>query len=74
VVFAVRALQLTGGKDAQVLDTLAAAYAEKGQFANAVPTARRAQALAAQQNQAALAEAIGSRIALYQADRPYREK
>jgi hypothetical protein len=57
-----------------MLDTLAAAYAEKGQFGNAVLTARRAQALAAQQNQAALADAIGNRIALYEADRPFHEK
>src|ERR1035438_6421747 len=34
----------------------------------------RAQALAAQQNQAALADAIGNRIALYEADRPFRER
>ena len=72
--FAVRAVEISGGKDARLLDTLAAAYAEKGQFANAALTARRAQALAAQQNQAALADAIGSRIALYEADRPFREK
>jgi tetratricopeptide (TPR) repeat protein len=72
--FAVRAVEISGGKDARMLDTLAAAYAEKGQFANAVLTARRAQALAAQQNQAALADAIGNRIALYEADRPFREK
>jgi hypothetical protein len=72
--FAVRAVEISGGKDARLLDTLAAAYAEKGQFADAVATARRAQALAAQQNQAALADAIGGRIALYEADRPFREK
>jgi tetratricopeptide (TPR) repeat protein len=72
--FAVRAVEISGGKDARMLDTLAAAYAEKGQFANAALTARRAQALAAQQNQAALADAIGSRIALYEADRPFRER
>jgi tetratricopeptide (TPR) repeat protein len=72
--FAVRAVEISGGKDARLLDTLAAAYAEKGQFANAALTARRAQALAAQQNQAALADAIRSRIALYEADRPFRER
>jgi tetratricopeptide (TPR) repeat protein len=72
--FAVRAVEISGGKDARMLDTLAAAYAEKGQFGNAVATARRAQALAGQQNQAALADAIGGRIALYEADRPFRER
>jgi tetratricopeptide (TPR) repeat protein len=71
--FAMRAVEISGGKDARMLDTLAAAYAEKGQFADAVPTARRAQALAAQQKQPALADDIAKRIALYEADRPFRE-
>jgi len=74
VAFAVRALELSGGNDAQVLDTLAAAYAEKGQFANAALTAHRAQARAAQQNQPALARDIGVRIALYEAGRPFRDR
>jgi tetratricopeptide (TPR) repeat protein len=74
VAFAVRALELSGGKDAQVLDALAAAYAEKGQFANAVLTARRAQARAAQENQPALAHDIGVRIALYEAGQPFRDR
>jgi tetratricopeptide (TPR) repeat protein len=74
VAFAVRALELSGGKDAQALDTLAAAYAEKGQFANAALTARRAQARAAQENQPALAHDIGVRMALYEAGQPFRER
>ena len=74
LAFAVRAVELSGGKDAQVLDTLAAAYAEKGQFANAALTARRAQARAAQQNQSALAHDIGVRIALYEAGQPFRDR
>jgi hypothetical protein len=57
-----------------MLDTLAAAYAEKGQFADAAPTARRALARAAQENQPALADEIRIRIALYQADRPFRDR
>ena len=74
VAFAVRALELYGGKDAQALDTLAAAYAEKGQFADAALTARRAQALAAQQNHPALAHDIAARIALYDAGQPFRDR
>jgi Flp pilus assembly protein TadD len=74
LALAVRAIQLSGGKDAQVLDTLAAAYAEKGQFANAALTARRAQARAAQENQPALARDIGVRIALYEAGQPFRDR
>jgi tetratricopeptide (TPR) repeat protein len=72
--FAVRAIELSGGKDARVLDTLAAAYAEKGQFADAALTARRALARAVEENEAALAEAIKSRIALYDAGRAFRER
>jgi tetratricopeptide (TPR) repeat protein len=74
VAFAVRALELTGRKDARALDALAAAYAEKGQFANAALTARRAQAGAEQDNQPALAGDIGLRIALYEAGQPFRER
>jgi tetratricopeptide (TPR) repeat protein len=73
LAFAVRALELSGGKDALVLDALAAAYAEKGQFANAALTARRAQAQAAQQNQPALAREIGLRLALYESGQPFRD-
>ena len=72
--FAVRAVELSGGKDAAVLDTLAAAYAEKGQFADAALTARRAQARAAAENQPGLADEIKARIALYEAGRPFRER
>jgi tetratricopeptide (TPR) repeat protein len=74
LALAVRAMELSGGNDARILDTLAAAYAEKGQFASAALTARRAQARAAQENQPALADAIGSRIALYEAGRPFRDR
>jgi tetratricopeptide (TPR) repeat protein len=66
VALAVRALQLTGGKDAAVLDTLAAAYARKEQYADAVSTARRALALAAARDPQ-LAEAIRRRLAEYEA-------
>jgi len=72
--FAVRAVELSGGKDAQVLDALAAAYAEKSQFTDAVLTARRAQARAAAENQPALADEIKTRIALYETGRPFRER
>ena len=74
VAFAVRAVELAGGGDARMLDTLAAAYAEKGQFGEAALTARRALAKAAQENQPALAGAIGTRIAVYEAGRPFRDR
>ena len=71
---AVRAMELTGGRDARVLDTLAAAYAEKGQFADAVLTARRAESRASAENQPALADEIKLRVALYEEGKPFRER
>jgi len=74
LALAVQAVELSGGNDARTLDTLAAAYAEKGQFAEAAATARRAQTRAGQENQPALASEIGARIALYEAGQPFRDR
>ena len=73
LALAVRAVQFSGARDAVILDTLAAAYAEAGRFADAAATARRALALATQRNQQVQAEALKRRIALYQANTPFRE-
>jgi tetratricopeptide (TPR) repeat protein len=73
VSLGVRALQLSGGKDAAVLDALAAGYAEEGRFEDAELTARRALALATSNRQAELAAALEQRIALYAAKTPLRE-
>jgi tetratricopeptide (TPR) repeat protein len=70
--FAVRAMELTGGKDARVLDTLAAAYAEKGQFTDAILTARRAESRAIAEDQPALAEEIKGGIAMYEKGQAFR--
>jgi Flp pilus assembly protein TadD len=74
LAMAIRAMELSGGKDWRMLDTLAAAYAEKGRFAEAALTARRALELAAQAAPPALADDIRMRVALYQADRPFRDR
>jgi len=74
LAFAVRAVEIAGEKDARMLDTLAAAYAERGQFADAALTARRAVTQAVRQNQPTLADEIRTRIALYETDRPFRER
>ena len=50
----------TSGRDARVLDTLAAAYAAAGQRALAIRTAKEAAALASQLGEADLAEEITS--------------
>jgi protein O-mannosyl-transferase len=67
-----RAEQLSGGREAAVLGTLAAAYAEAGRFPEAVETARKALDLARQQNHQGLAEGLRARIALYESGKPYR--
>lgn len=55
------------------LDTLAAAYAESGQFEIAVETARRAISLARGNGQNDLAERIEKRLLLYQQHQPYHQ-
>ncbi len=53
-----QANQLSGGKQPDVLHTLAAAYAEAGRFPEALATVRKALDLATQQNNRALADAL----------------
>ncbi len=73
VVFAERAGELTKGKNALALDTLAAAQAATGNFAEAEKTGERALALALRADDAALAEEIQGRLALYRERKPYRK-
>ena len=73
VALAQRAVELSAGERPEVLDTLAAAYAEAGRFPEAVATARRALALAEEQDNSALAADLRARIKLYQAGRPFHE-
>jgi spermidine synthase len=58
-----------GPRDAEALDTLAAAYAAAGRFPDAQRIAERALALAPPPE---LARQIADRLALYRAGRPYR--
>jgi tetratricopeptide (TPR) repeat protein len=71
VGLAQRANQLTGNGNPIVLATLAAAYAETGQFSNAAETARRALQLPQARSNPALADAIQSQLKLYQTGRPF---
>ena len=73
VVLARQAVELSQGKEAALLDTLAAAYAEAGRFAEAVETAKQALALSTSRNDTTLVETIRARIKLYEANSPYRE-
>ncbi len=68
-----RANQLCGGRRANVLNTLAAAYAEAGRFSEALAAAHKALELATQQNHRDWAEVLRARIALYEAGKPYRQ-
>ena len=74
VELAQQATGLSGGSDPAVLDTLAAAYAEAGRYPEAIRTAEQALAIATTQHNASLQEAIRTRIRLYQAGSPYRER
>jgi tetratricopeptide (TPR) repeat protein len=73
VQLAAQALQLSGGKNAIILRTLAAAYAESGRFAEAVRTAERGLELAIGQGNAGLATELQRNIALYRMNSPLRD-
>jgi protein O-mannosyl-transferase len=64
--------RLSGGKDAGALDALAAALAEKGRFAEAVPAAQRALEAAQATGQSNLAAEIQARLKLYNQGQPFR--
>ena len=53
--------------------TLAAAYAEAGQFPEAITTARRAVQLATSRNNGALVAALEAQLKLYQAGSAFRD-
>lgn len=69
VLHAMKACELTGFQDPGYLDTLAAAYAEVGQFEEAVKRAEEALQLAPPEQK----EGIQERLALYREGRPYRQ-
>jgi tetratricopeptide (TPR) repeat protein len=73
VQLAAQALQLSGGKNAIILRTLAAAYAESGRFAEAIHTAERGLELAIGQGNAGLAAELQRNIALYRVHSPLRD-
>jgi len=65
VALATRANQASGGNDPVILHTLAAAYAEDGNYGMALVTARRAAALAAAQKSDALAATLQQEMKSY---------
>jgi Flp pilus assembly protein TadD len=73
VELAKQADRLVRGTNTLVLRTLAAAYAENGEFANAIRTARSAMQLARMHGEEAVMMDLDQQIALYQLGMPYRE-
>jgi tetratricopeptide (TPR) repeat protein len=73
VELAQQAERLSGGTSPEILDTLAAAYAEAGRFDEAVTTARRALNLLATQTNQPLATAIQNRLRLYEMNSTFRD-
>ena len=73
VELAAKATSLPGGDVPIVLRTLAAAYAESGDFPKAIETAQHAIDLSTAQNNTSLLATLRHEIELYQARTPYRE-
>ena len=70
---ALQAEKASGGADPGILDTLAAAYAETGDYPKAVEKARKALGLAKQQRNKELASSLKEETALYEAGKPVRD-
>ena len=68
-----QAEQFSGGTNPAILGTLAAAYAELGQFTQAVATAQQALELASTHTNTAQVEALRANLILYQAGSPFRD-
>jgi Flp pilus assembly protein TadD len=73
VELAKQADRLVRGTNTLVLRTLAAAFAENGEFADAIRTARSAMQLARMHGEDAVVKDLDQQIALYQLGMPYRE-
>lgn len=68
-----QAAQLSSGKDANYLRTLAAAYAEVGRFSDAITVAQQAAALATMQGKADVVSRLKKDLVLYQEHLPLHE-
>lgn len=73
VQLAQHANQLANSSNMVVLRTLAAAYAETGQFSQAIAVAGQARALAGAGGNAAWAAGLQAEIQLYQSGKPFRD-
>jgi tetratricopeptide (TPR) repeat protein len=73
IELAEQANQLSSGKNPIILNTLAAAYAENGQFARAIEIAQDALRLVSSGADPGLLDFLRQAIALYQAGAPYHQ-
>ncbi len=73
IQLAKRACELTKYQQADLVATLAAAYAEDSRFAEAVSTAQRAREIALAADQQEMAAKTEELLKLFQSRRPYRE-
>jgi tetratricopeptide (TPR) repeat protein len=73
VGLAQRACELTGWREPRCIGTLDAAYAETGQFDDAIKHAQKTRDLALTTGQTAVAEAAEERLQLYSKRQPYRQ-
>jgi tetratricopeptide (TPR) repeat protein len=74
LALAEHAAQLTSGRAPEILGTLAAAYAETGDFDRAVETGQRAADMAAQSGNQRLAANLNGSVAQFQEKNPIRQR
>lgn len=74
IVLAQRAVKLTGWRSASIIDTLAAAYANAGQYDKAVEAERRALQMAKAGGRIELVQHATGCLELYEQHKPYRER
>jgi hypothetical protein len=67
-------VQITSGREPAILGTLAASYAESGDFDKAIETEQHAADLATQQGNTRLAATLSDRLMLFQAKTPIRQR
>ena len=71
IKYARRACELSENKKPEFLDTLAVAYAARGEFKNSIETAQKAIKIANSEENTALAQRIQARLELYKAEKTY---
>jgi tetratricopeptide (TPR) repeat protein len=73
LALAQHAAQLTSEQEPAILGTLAAVYAEMGQFDKAIELGQRAAQLATEQNKTDLSQNLTERLALFRNKTPIRQ-